>query len=60
MIGPTGLDRAVCPAREGDRMEWWAWALIALGALALGWVKLKVFAKILQKKKKGPAVKDED
>ena len=28
-------------------MEWWAWVLIALGVLALGYVKLKVFNRIL-------------
>ena len=40
-------------------MEWWAWVLIALGVLALGYVKLKVFNRIL-KKKKTPVFKDED
>lgn len=41
-------------------MEWWAWALIAVGVLALGILKLKIFSRILQKKKKGPPMKDED
>lgn len=40
-------------------MAWWVWALIALGVLALGYVKLKVFGNILKKKKR-PAFKDED
>ena len=40
-------------------MEWWVWVLIALGVLALGYVKLKVFSKII-KMKKAPAFKDED
>lgn len=40
-------------------MEWWGWALIVLGVLLLGYVKLKVFNSILKKKKK-PAFKDED
>ena len=40
-------------------MAWWVWALIALAALALGYVKLKVFNSILKKKKR-PAFKDED
>ena len=41
-------------------MDWWVWVLIAAGVLALGYLKLKVFGKILQKAKKSPAYKDED
>ncbi len=42
-------------------MEWWGWALIALGVVALGYLKLKVFSRILQKRKTGrPVIKDED
>ncbi len=41
-------------------MEWWVWALIGAGVLALGILKLMLFGKILQKKKKVPPIKDED
>ncbi|MDD3572854.1 MAG: hypothetical protein PHP07_07920 [Eubacteriales bacterium] len=40
-------------------MEWWAWALIAVGFLALGYVKLKLFNRMVRKKKT-PSFKDED
>jgi hypothetical protein len=41
-------------------MEWWAWALIAVGVLALGYLKVKVLGNMMRKKKKAPAMKDED
>jgi hypothetical protein len=40
-------------------MEWWGWVLIAAGVLVLGYVKLKVFSKIV-KKRKVSSFKDED
>ncbi len=40
-------------------MEWWIWALIALGVVALGYVKLKVLNNILKKRKRS-TFKDED
>ena len=61
IIGPTGLDRSVQPIwKEAAAMEWWAWALIALGVLALGYLKVKVLGNMMRKKKKGPPMKDED
>lgn len=41
-------------------MEWWVWALIAIGVLVLGYLKVKVLGSLLQKKKKSPPMKDED
>lgn len=42
-------------------MKWWGWVLIGLGVLALGYLKLKLFNKILQKRKtERPVIKDED
>ena len=40
-------------------MDWWVWALIAVGVVALGYVKLKVFNQIVNKRKKA-SFKDED
>ena len=41
-------------------MEWWVWALIAVGVLVLGYLKVKVLGSLLKKKKKSPPMKDED
>lgn len=41
-------------------MEWWAWLLIAIGVIALGAVKLIIFNKIKESKKKKTKFTDED
>lgn len=40
-------------------MPWWGWVLIGVGVIALGFLKLKVFNKIMTKKPK-IVHKDED
>ena len=40
-------------------MEWWVWVLVAAILTLLGWAKLKLFRKLM-KKKKTPAFRDED
>ena len=40
-------------------MEWWVWVLVAAILTLLGWAKLKLFSKLM-KKKKTSAFRDED
>ena len=44
---------------EGHCMEWWVWGLVAAILTLLGWAKLKLFSKLM-KKKKTPVFRDED
>ncbi len=36
-------------------MEWYWWVLIGIGVVALGWLKLTVFNRIMKKRKEQPA-----
>ncbi len=39
-------------------MEWWIWALIAVGVIAIGMLKLAIFKKIKQNKDSKPKFED--
>lgn len=39
-------------------MEWWHWALIGLGVVVIGALKLYVFKKMKQKKTAKPTFED--
>lgn len=41
-------------------MPLWGWILIVVGVIAIGYIKLKVFKSILEKKKGKVTFKDED
>lgn len=40
-------------------MEWWAWVLIGIGVVVIGYIKITVFKKMKEKSKK-PKFTDED
>ncbi len=41
-------------------MPWWAWVLIVVGVIGIGYVKMKVFGKIMQKRKEAQAEAEEE
>lgn len=39
-------------------MEWWIWALIGVGVVAIGALKLMMFKRMKEKKNKKPTFED--
>jgi hypothetical protein len=51
--------RRLLPQKE-KHMPWLAWVLIAIGVIGIGYLKLKVLGKIMQKRKEALAAAEED